>query len=187
MRSTLSVLTEQMDVVELELWAYPSLLTYLLDLCQRRGVFLVDTFVGRASTFDLCRQTGVRAIFTTSPPPCICAAALSNIQERNKSDKSAVALREKTMFLKDRLRYNEIPYLGAEESHIVPVLIGREDKCSCVSEALRQQGYYATPVRFPTVPRGSARLRIAVNPYHSNPCIEGFCAALARILRNDVV
>lgn len=138
---------------------------------------------GRREYVDLCRQSGVRSIFTTSPPPYVCAAALSNIQERGSSDERSIDLRQKTRLLKQCLQHEGIDYLGAEESHIVPVLIGGEDRCVSVSTELIKQGYYVTPVRYPTVPRGSARIRITLNPYHPMAGVFDFCSALGRALR----
>jgi len=149
-----------------------------------KAIGVVGGYVtGCKEMIDYLRQTGVRAIFTTSLPHYVCAAALRNIRDRRDSNDSVIEMRKKVALLKQYLLNEGVIYGGDLNSHIIPIIIGCEDKCATVAGALRLHGYYVSAIRYPTVPIGQARLRVTVNPFHRGEDIESFANIMGMTLR----
>jgi 5-aminolevulinate synthase len=138
---------------------------------------------GPAEVVDYLRSAAAGFIFTTSLPPALAAAALASVRHV----KGATALRARHAERAARLKA-AFHAVGVEPmpsvSHIVPVLIGDAALCREVSRLmLEQHGLYVTPINYPTVPRGTERLRFTPTPRHGDAEIERAAAALAIVLR----
>ena len=133
--------------------------------------YLVDTVRSFASSF----------IFTTSLPPSIAAGAKVSVNylktsnlERNKQ-KQAVA------YLKSSLEKRKIPFIK-NNSHIVPIKIGDPVLCKKASDILlKEYKIYVQPINYPTVPRGTERLRVTPTPLHTNEMIDYFVDSMQKV------
>ena len=136
---------------------------------------------GNRDLIDFIRSFASGFIFTTSLPPCIAAGAYASIRHLKFSDKE-----RKKMFyivdkLKSSLRKNEIPFLDYG-SHIVPVIIGDPKLCKKASNILLDDyKIYVQPINYPTVPRGTERLRITASPNHTEKMVKDLANALKNI------
>ena len=136
---------------------------------------------GKSSTIDAIRSFASGFIFTTSLPPAVAAGALTSVRHLKSSDEERLLQQQRANELKDMLRASEIPYIHSE-THIVPVLVGDPVLCKNVSDQLLGQfGMYIQPINFPTVPRGTERLRITPGPLHSKEMLEELVGALSKI------
>lgn len=120
-----------------------------------------------AKMVDAIRSYAPGFIFTTSLPPAVAAGAAASVRHL-KTDQS---LRERQQtqakILKMRLKGLGLPIID-HGSHIVPVHVGNPVKCKMISDRLLEDhGIYAQPINFPTVPRGTERLRFTPSPVHS--------------------
>ena len=137
---------------------------------------------GDASVVDYIRSCAPGFIFTTSLPPMIAAAALASVRHVRGNPDRRTALFERAETLKRRLAAAGLPVLPSS-SHIVPLHIGDAALCSAVSRRLLDEfGMYATPINYPTVPRGEERLRITPTPLHTDAMMDRLVAALRTIL-----
>lgn len=133
---------------------------------------------GSAAMVDFIRSFASGFIFTTALPPAVAAAATASIRHRKTSDTERLRQREQVAKLRARLDRYGISHL-ANDSHIVPVMIGDPVKCRMISDILmREWGVYVQPINYPTVPKGTERLRITPSPYHTDADIEHLAAAL---------
>ncbi len=137
---------------------------------------------GNAKVVDYIRSTAPGFIFTTSLPPMIAAAGLASVREVRRNAARRAALFERAETLKRRLHAVGLPGLPSS-SHIVPVHVGDAALCSEVSRRLLEEfGMYATPINYPTVPRGTERLRLTPTPLHTDGMMDRLVAALSAIL-----
>jgi len=133
---------------------------------------------GAPTVIDALRSYAPGFIFTTALPPPVCAAARAAIRHLKSSGVERATQQERARKLKQRLRQLGLPQIE-NESHIVPVLVGDAEQCKAVSDfLLMARGIYIQPINYPTVPRGTERLRITPTPLHSDDDIERLCAAL---------
>jgi 5-aminolevulinate synthase len=137
---------------------------------------------GDASVVDYIRSCAPGFIFTTSLPPMIAAAALASVRHVRGDAGRRARLFERADMLKRRLTAAGLPVLPSA-SHIVPLHIGDATRCSDVSRRLLDEfGMYATPINYPTVPRGEERLRLTPSPLHTDEMMDRLVAALTAIL-----
>jgi 5-aminolevulinate synthase len=137
---------------------------------------------GDATVVDYVRSCAPGFIFTTSLPPMTVAAALASIRHVRSDAARRARLFERADTLKRRLAAAGLPVLPSV-SHIVPLHIGDAARCSEVSLRLLDEfGMYATPINFPTVPRGEERLRLTPGPLHTDEMMDRLVAALTAIL-----
>ena len=95
-------------------------------------------------------------------------------------------LHNRVALLRSRLDSCRVPHLR-NPSHIVPVMVGDAVLCKGISDLLLDQyGIYIQPINYPTVPRGSERLRVTISPLHSDADIESLVRALSEIWSNDL-
>ena len=133
---------------------------------------------GTTAIMDCVRSFASGFIFTTSLPPAITAGALAAIRHLKSSNAEREALQNRAARLKGLLGGVNVP-LVESPSHIVPVLVGDPALCKVVSdELLYTHGVYVQPINFPTVPRGTERLRITPTPLHGDSMIEALRDAL---------
>ncbi|MGH7211594.1 MAG: aminotransferase class I/II-fold pyridoxal phosphate-dependent enzyme, partial [Acetobacteraceae bacterium] len=136
---------------------------------------------GSAALCDFVRSFASGFIFTTAIPPAVAAGALASIRHLKASNAERAAQRDCVARVRARLDAAGIPHLR-NPSHIVPVMVGDAVQCKRISDLLLEQhGIYVQPINYPTVARGSERLRLTPSPLHSNDDIDHLIASLAAI------
>ena len=134
-----------------------------------------------AALCDFVRSFASGFIFTTALPPAVAAGALASIRHLKESDLERNAQKERVAQVRARLREIGIPTLD-NPSHIVPVMVKDPVKCKAISDWLMaNHGIYVQPINYPTVPKGTERLRITPSPVHSDADIDRLVAALSEI------
>lgn len=137
---------------------------------------------GNEDLIDAIRLTAPGFIFTTSLPPAIANAANASIVHLMNSDTERMMHKDRVRKLKHALTEAGIEYFQ-NESHIVPIIIGDAEIVSKISEKLLlESGIYVQHINFPTVARGSERLRITITPFHTDEMIADLVIALKKLL-----
>ena len=133
---------------------------------------------GSALMVDFLRGHAPGFIFTSALPPLLAAGALAGVRHLRESQAERLRHQERVAAVKRRLAAARIPIM-ATESHIVPVMIGDAVLCRAASDMLlRQHHIYVQPINYPTVPRGTERLRVTPTPLHSDEDIEALATGL---------
>jgi len=136
---------------------------------------------GSAAMCDFVRSYASGFIFTTSLPPAVAAGAAASIRYLKESSAERERQQDRVAKVRRRLDAIGIPHL-ANPSHIVPVMVGDAVRCKLLSDQLLQEhGIYVQPINFPTVPRGTERLRITPLPVHSDADIDHLIDALSAV------
>lgn len=134
-----------------------------------------------AVVIDYIRSTAPGFIFTTSLPPAVVGSALASIRRIRADDALRAALFANAALLKRKFDAAGLPRLPSD-SHIVPLMVRDADLCREVSRRLlAAHGHYATPINYPTVPRGTERLRFTPGPRHTEAMMDDLVAALVDI------
>lgn len=134
---------------------------------------------GSSTVIDAVRSYAPGFIFTTALPPPVCAAATAAIRHLKTSDAERERHQERAARLKRLLRERGLPQIE-NPSHIVPVLVGNPEICKEISDFLLvRHGIYIQPINYPTVPRGTERLRITPTPWHTDKHMDALVDALA--------
>jgi 5-aminolevulinate synthase len=149
-----------------------------------KGYGVVGGFItGHSKLIDVVRSYGAGFIFTTSIPPVIATGALASVRYLRESASERRLMMQQVQRTRAVLKRVGIPTM-CEESHIIPVLVGDSALCKSISDRLLQEfRIYIQPINYPTVPRGSERLRITPTPLHADDMIEELGAALGQIFR----
>lgn len=133
---------------------------------------------GSAALVDFVRSFASGFIFTTALPPHVAAGALASVRHLKESSAERIAHQARVADVRRRLRQIGIPTLD-NPSHIVPVMVKDPVKCKWISDWLMQRhGIYVQPINYPTVPKGTERLRITPSPVHSDADVERLVHAL---------
>jgi len=131
-----------------------------------------------APLIDAVRSYAPGFIFTTALPPAICAAAAAAIRHLKSSSFERERHQERAARVKAVLNSAGLPVM-ASDTHIVPVFVGEPEKCKQATDLLLEaHGIYIQPINYPTVPKGSERLRITPSPYHDDALIDALAEAL---------
>jgi 5-aminolevulinate synthase len=134
-----------------------------------------------AEMVDCIRSFAPGFIFTTSLAPVIAAGTLASIRHLKTSDAEREALAERAATLKAKMAAAKLPVMESP-SHIVPVFVGNAATCKAVSDSLlKDHGVYVQPVNYPTVPRGTERLRFTPSPAHSDAMMDALIDALVAV------
>lgn len=137
---------------------------------------VIDAIINRARSF----------IFETAPAPPILAGALAALRLiEADTDSHRARLAENATFLRQRLAELGVP-VPPGDTPIIPVVIGDNDAALRAQAALREMGYWVTAIRPPTVPAGTARLRVTVMADHSRADLERFAADLATLVKASI-
>lgn len=131
-----------------------------------------------AALCDFVRSFASGFIFTTALPPAVAAGATASIRHLKASRAERDAQKAKVAEVRARLDQIGIPHID-NESHIIPVIVGDPVKCKYLSDVLMaEHGIYIQPINYPTVPKGTERLRITPSPVHSAADIDQLIGAL---------
>jgi 5-aminolevulinate synthase len=140
---------------------------------------------GDFKVLDYIRSVAAGFIFTTALPPPTVAAALTSVRTLKADTARRALLFDRAETLKAKFRAAGLPVM-ASSSHIVPLMIGDAAKATMVSMRLiREFGMYATPINYPTVARGTERLRFTPGPKHTDEMMDALVAALQTILLSE--
>ncbi len=130
---------------------------------------------------DAVRSWASGFIFTTSLPPALTAGALASVRHLKAHPELRAAHQERAATLKRRLAEAGIPVLPSV-SHIVPVHVGNPVHCKLISDMLLEEhGIYVQPINYPTVPKGTERLRFTPSPDHDDAMIDKLVEAMDKL------
>ncbi len=136
---------------------------------------------GSTEVCDFIRSFGSGFIFTTALPASIAVAARTSISHLKMSNKERLVQREKVVRLRAGLDDVNIPHMQ-NESHIVPVIIKDPVKTKMLADYLMEQfGIYVQPINYPTVPKGTERLRFTPSPLHTNADVDYLVSAMSNL------
>ena len=166
-------------------------------VCERDGVMaeidIIEGTLGKAYgvmggyiaadavIVDAIRSYADGFIFTTSVPPAVAAGAVASIRWLKEHNEVRVKHQERAAALKARMEAAGLPVMPSV-SHIVPVLVGDPVHCKMISDILLEEhGVYVQPINYPTVPRGTERLRFTPSPAHTDEMMDDLVRALEKL------
>ncbi|MGB4106364.1 MAG: 5-aminolevulinate synthase [Alphaproteobacteria bacterium] len=136
---------------------------------------------GSKAVIDSIRCFAGGFIFTTSLPPSVLASALAAVEHLKVSQIEREKMRRNVRLLKDLLTKADLPFMQGP-THIVPLVVGEPNCCREVTDILmRDHGIYVQPINYPTVPRGTERLRLTATAAHSTQDIEHLAGVLEEL------
>ncbi len=136
---------------------------------------------GNAKVIDAIRSYAPGFIFTTALPPAICSAATAAIKHLKASNWERERHQDRAARLKAILTSAGLPVM-ASDTHIVPLFVGDPERCKKACDLLLEEhGIYIQPINYPTVPKGTERLRITPSPYHEDVLIDALAEALLQV------
>ena len=147
-----------------------------------KGYGVIGGYIAsRRVIIDTIRSVAPGFIFTTSQPPAIAAGANASVQYLMNSQVERERHQENARTLKAMLAEAGIPVL-ANDTHIVPVVVGDPVLCKQASDILLEEyQMYVQPINYPTVRKGTERLRITPTPFHTQEMMEGLRDALVEV------
>ena len=133
---------------------------------------------GDTAVVDCIRSFGASFIFSTSLAPVLAAGAIASVSHLMQSQEERRLQRERVAEIKSRLTALGLPVMPSQ-SHIVPVFVGDPVKVKTLTDRLQvRHSIYLQPINFPTVARGTERIRIAPGPCHTSAMVDHLIAAL---------
>jgi len=147
-----------------------------------KGFGVVGGFItGSKEIIDVVRSYGAGFIFTTALPPTVAAGALASIRHLKGSTSERTELFKRVEKVRARLLASNLP-VKHTESQILPLMVGDSALCQRTSDMLLDNyDIYLQPINYPTVPRGTERLRITPSPLHTDEMIEHLADSLTSI------
>ncbi|MCA3747418.1 MAG: 5-aminolevulinate synthase [Phenylobacterium sp.] len=166
-------------------------------VCERDGVMaeidIIEGTLGKAFgvmggyiaadavIVDAIRSYADGFIFTTSVPPAVAAGAVASIRWLKEHNEVREKHQERAAALKSRMEAAGLPVMPSV-SHIVPVLVGDPVHCKLISDILLEEhGVYVQPINYPTVPRGTERLRFTPSPAHTDEMMDHLVRAMVKL------
>jgi 5-aminolevulinate synthase len=130
---------------------------------------------------DVIRSYAPGFIFSTSLSPVLVAGVLASVRHLKESNAEREGQQAAAQFLKDEMARNGLPVMPSV-THIVPLMVGDPVKAKRISDILlAEYGVYVQPINYPTVPRGTERLRFTPGPAHSEAMMRELVQALVEI------
>lgn len=127
---------------------------------------------GSTAVIDAIRSFSSGFIFTTALPPAVLAGALASVEYLKNSEIERARVQRNARYLKQKLEENNLPFMQGE-SHIVPLVVGDAKCCKAVTDILLEQyDIYVQPINFPTVPKGTERMRLTATAVHTKEDID---------------
>jgi 5-aminolevulinate synthase len=136
---------------------------------------------------DAVRSFGSGFIFTTALPPALAHGALASVQYLQLSGAERARQKTQANRLKQKLRDAGLPLLEGN-THIVPLMVNNADICSQICQILlNERNIYVQPINYPTVPKGTERLRLTPGPFHTDAMIDDLVDALQMVFERVAV
>ncbi len=136
---------------------------------------------GSEALCDFIRSFASGFIFTTALPPAVAAGATASIKYLKESSSERTAHQARVAQVRAKLSAIGIPHVE-NPSHIIPVMVGDPVKCKFIADMLMDEfGIYIQPINYPTVPKGTERLRITPSPVHSAQDVDHLVSALENL------
>lgn len=132
---------------------------------------VIDYLVNKARPF----------IYTTAPSPVCAAAAMAAVRIIQQEPERRKRLQDNAALLRSRFLQMGLN-IGQSMSQIIPVIVGTSEKALALAKGLEEQGFFILAIRPPTVPKGTARLRISVQSDHTIAHLEGLCEAIGELI-----
>ena len=160
-------------------------LCHRIDLIEGtlgKAVGVVGGYItASANLVDFIRSYASGFIFTTSLPPAVAAGALTSIRHLKVSSLERTRHQDRAAETRRRLKEAGLP-VADSETHIVPVMVGDPVLCRQITDTLMTRyGIYVQPINYPTVPKGTERLRLTPSPVHADEDIDHLVKALREI------
>jgi 5-aminolevulinate synthase len=154
----------------------------ILQGTMAKAIGVIGGYIaGSPAMVDFVRSFGQGFIFSSALPPSVAAAALASIKFLRQHNEIRLRHQERAATLKRRLAGLGFP-LAPSASHIVPVMVGDAALCKQASDDLLQRHrIYVQPINYPTVPKGTERLRITPTPLHDDAMMDRLIAALVDV------
>lgn len=167
------------------------------ELGQMHRVDIINGTLGKAfgvqggyiaadqDIIDAVRSKASGFIFTTSMSPVNCAGALASMKYLKKHSDPRQRHQAQVAKVKERLIQNDLPLMSCSTTHIIPILVGDAKLCKNLSDTLlSEHSIYLQPIQYPTVPKGTERLRIAPTPMHDDAMISSLVDSLNQVFKN---
>ena len=153
-----------------------------IDIIQgtlAKGFGVIGGYIaGSTAMCDFIRSYGDGFIFSTAIPPAVAAGALASVRHVSEHNEIRVRHQERATTVKRRMTEAGLPVMPSD-SHIVPLMVGDPVLCKQVSDELMDRfKIYVQPINYPTVPRGTERLRFTPTPWHSDADIDHLMESL---------
>lgn len=147
-----------------------------------KGFGVMGGYIAASRTLcDAIRSFAPGFIFSTSLAPAVVAGALASIRHLKSSSVERNQHQERARTLKARLAAARIP-VKENPSHIVPILVGNPVHCKAVTDSLLvTHGIYVQPINYPTVPKGTERMRLTPSPVHTDAHMDQLISALSSL------
>ncbi|MGO9546051.1 MAG: 5-aminolevulinate synthase [Rhodomicrobium sp.] len=151
----------------------------IIEATLAKGFGLMGGYIAStAACVDAIRSYAPGFIFTTSLAPVIAAGALASVRHLKASQEERIQHQARAALLKKSLVKEDLPVMHTP-SHIVPVLVGDPARCKALTDALLERfAIYVQPINYPTVPRGTERIRLTPGPMHTEEQIVRLVFAL---------